>query len=77
MLQELGFAWVSSVYPAHAVGTPDENRRGGALRNLGPVERQLRGLLWKHAVGRYNYLSLRTPELVDLLRQKVLKEESR
>jgi hypothetical protein len=56
------------------LGTPYSDRRGGALRNLGPVERQLRGLLWKHAIDRYNDLGVRTPELVDLLRKKVLKE---
>src|SRR5262249_28506028 len=58
------------------LGTPHEDRKGGVLRNLGPVERQLRGLLWKHAIDRYNDLSVRTPELVELLRNKVLKEEN-
>jgi hypothetical protein len=57
------------------LGTPHKDRQGRALRNLGPVERQLRGLLWKHAIDRYNDLSVRTPELVELLRKQVVKED--
>jgi hypothetical protein len=56
------------------LGTPDPKRDPGPLRALGPLQRQLRALLWKHAVADYNTRGLNTVELLEKLDQR-LKEE--
>jgi hypothetical protein len=57
------------------LGTPDPERRGGPLRNLGPIERQLRGLVFKHGIERYNDLRLTPGELVEKLQEKLNAEK--
>jgi hypothetical protein len=37
------------------------------LADLGPIQRQLRALLWKHHVEGYNARGVSTPELVEKL----------
>ncbi len=59
------------------LGTPNKNREGRDLYRLGPVERQLRGLLYKHNVERYNDRRLSPTELVDRLEEKVTKDRER
>ncbi len=56
------------------LGTPDPNRKGRALRYVGPIERQLRVLLYKHAVERYDDLKLQPAELVERLEEKLNAE---
>lgn len=67
--------WATAEQLLHALdlrlGTPHLDRRGSALRNLGPVERQLRGLLFKHAVKEYNDRRFSAVELVDILREEL------
>src|SRR5262245_48148030 len=53
------------------LGTPDPQRNPGRLRDLGPVQRQLRALLWKHGVAEYREPGLNSVELVERLEQKV------
>jgi len=53
------------------LGTPDPQRNPGAVRDLGPVQRQLRALLWKHGVAEYKEPGLNPTELVERLQQKV------
>lgn len=53
------------------LGTPDPERSGGPLRHLGPLERQVRGLVWKHAVESYNDPRLKPAELLERLQEKV------
>jgi hypothetical protein len=53
------------------LGTPDPRRDPGPLRELGPVQRQLRALLWKHTVADYNVRGLNTVELVERLEQRL------
>jgi hypothetical protein len=53
------------------LGTPDRHRDPGRLRDLGPLQRQLRGLLWKHFVPDYDAPGLNTLELLDKLADKV------
>jgi hypothetical protein len=57
------------------VGTPDRSPNPGKLSDLGPIERQLRALLWKHGVEQYNHPGLRTPELVERLENKLVPPE--
>src|SRR5207302_7948619 len=47
------------------LGTPDPKRDPGALGRFGPVQRQLRALLWKHRVAGYDAKGVSTPELVE------------
>jgi hypothetical protein len=54
--------------------TPDPNRDPGALRDLGPLQRQLRALLWKHHVPDYNARGLNTTELVERLEKRLAEE---
>jgi hypothetical protein len=49
------------------LGTPDPSRDPGPLRDQGPPQRQLRVLLWKHGVARYNDRRLNPVELVEQL----------
>jgi hypothetical protein len=49
------------------LGTPDRGRDPGPLHDQGPPERQLRVLLWKHGVARYNDPRLNPVELVEQL----------
>ena len=52
------------------LGTPDPQRDPGPLEKLGSPERQLRALLWKHNVARYNDPTLNPLELVERLQEK-------
>jgi hypothetical protein len=63
------------------LGTPDPQRDPGPLRDLGPVQRQVRALLWKHHVPEYNQRGLNTVELIDRLRKQldqkgIIREDS-
>lgn len=53
------------------LGTPDPTRDPGPLGKQGPVQRQLRVLLWKRGVKSYNEPGLNTVELLDRLEEKV------
>ncbi len=46
------------------LGTPDPARDPGPLRELGPLQRQVRALLWKHAVPGYDARGANTVELL-------------
>lgn len=53
-----------------------ETRPGDELlRNYGPVQRQLRVLLWKHRVGAYNARGLNTVELLERLGERLDQEK--
>ena len=52
-------------------GSPDPHRDPGPLANLGPLQRQLRALLWKHGGADYNARSLNTAELVERLKRRL------
>lgn len=62
---------------------PQQSRQGaGPLRNYGPLQRQLRVLLWKHGIGDYNARGLNTLELLERLeaqldQQRKIEKESR
>jgi hypothetical protein len=58
-----------------ALGTPDPTRDPGKLSDLGPIQRQLWALLWKHQVPEYNQPGLRTVEMVERLEKKVVPTE--
>lgn len=49
------------------LGTPAAGRDPGPLAKQGPVQRQLRALLWKHGVAAYNDPRLNASELVERL----------
>jgi hypothetical protein len=53
------------------LGTPDPQRDPGPLERLGPVQRQLRALLWKHDIPEYNKRGVNTLELLDLLQERL------
>jgi hypothetical protein len=59
------------------LGTPDPKRDPGPLQQYGPVQRQLRALLWKHQVAEYADLRLNTAELVERLQRKVTQPAPR
>ena len=42
------------------LGTPDPKRDPGPLADLGPIQRQLRALLWKHHVEGYDAMAKAT-----------------
>jgi hypothetical protein len=54
--------------------TPDPDRDPGPLAALGPIQRQLRTLLWKHHVKDYNDRRLNTVELVERLQQHLAEK---
>ncbi len=54
-----------------SLGGGEPGRDPGRLRTLGPVQRQLRALLWKHGVADYDDPGLRPAEMVEKLQQKV------
>ncbi len=54
-----------------SLGAGEPGRDPGRLRDLGPVQRQLRALLWKHGVADYDAPGLRPAEMVEKLQQKV------
>lgn len=56
------------------LGAPDPRRAAGPLANLGAFQRQVRGLLWKHHVAGYDDLRLKTPELIDRLRDQLIRQ---
>jgi hypothetical protein len=53
------------------LGTPDPRRDPGPLRQFGPLQRQLRALLWKQGVADYNVRGLNTVELLERLQQRL------
>jgi hypothetical protein len=53
------------------LGTPDRARDPGPLRELGPIQRQIRALLWKHGAADYQDRRLNTAELVERLGRKL------
>jgi hypothetical protein len=57
------------------LGTPDPKRAAGKLAEQGPVQRQLRVLLWKHDLPEYREPALNPVELVERLQQKVRKDQ--
>jgi hypothetical protein len=58
------------------LGTPDPKRSPGPLGPYGPeAERELRVLMWKHGVERYDDMNLNAAELVEHLRKKVDPKE--
>lgn len=56
------------------LGTPDPRRDPGPLWKLGPLQRQLRALLWKHGGTDYNARGLNTTELVERLQRRLEQE---
>jgi hypothetical protein len=58
------------------MGTPDARHDPGTLGTLGPLQRQVRALLWKHGVPGYGDPGLNTAELIDRLTAR-LESESR
>jgi hypothetical protein len=52
------------------LGTPLPERDPGPLRRFGPLQRQLRVLLWKHSVPDYDAPGVNTSELLAKLQQK-------
>ena len=57
------------------LGTPDAARDPGADVGDGPPLRRLRALLWKHGVPEYRERKLKGGELVERLRQKLVREK--
>jgi hypothetical protein len=49
------------------LGAPKAGRDPGRLRDHGPLQRQLRALLWKHGVADYNDPRLNSSELAERL----------
>ena len=58
------------------LGTPDPRRDPGPLRNYGPLQRQLRALLWKHDIADYNDRRLNVMELLERLQQRLDEERN-
>jgi hypothetical protein len=56
------------------LGTPHPGRNPGRLADLGPPQRQLRALLWKHGGADYNEHGLNTLELLDRLEARLAEE---
>jgi hypothetical protein len=56
------------------LGTPDPRRDPGPLRNYGPLQRQLRALLWKHTIADYNDRRLNVMELLERLQSRLNQE---
>ena len=55
------------------LGTPASERDPGPLRKLGPPQRQLRALLWKHGVADYASPGLNSFELLERLQQIIAR----
>jgi hypothetical protein len=55
----------------HKLGVLDPRRDPGPLDKLGPIQRQLRGLLWKQGLAVYNDPRLNAVELVDRLEERL------
>ncbi|HTU93949.1 MAG TPA: hypothetical protein VMF69_27970, partial [Gemmataceae bacterium] len=55
---------------------PDPQRDPGPLRRYGPLQRQLRTLLWKHCIAEYSDRRLNVMELLERLRQRVEQERN-
>jgi hypothetical protein len=53
------------------LGTPDRSRDPGPLRDYGPLQRQVRALLWKHGVADYDATGPNTVELLEKLEKKI------
>ena len=53
------------------LGKPDARRDPGRLRDFGPLQRQVRALLWKHSVPDYDVPGINTVELLDKLDRKL------
>jgi hypothetical protein len=53
---------------------PSARGKSAPLRDLGPIQRQVRGLLWKHEVPDYNRRQLNTVELIDVLKKKLIQK---
>jgi hypothetical protein len=57
------------------LGVPMKERDPGPLAKYGPIQRQLRALLWKHGVEAYKERRLNTDELGERLEKHLFKEE--
>ncbi len=89
-LQELGKRWHVDLPPGtsddilsadlaaldNRWGTPDRSRDPGTLREYGPLQRQLRVLLWKHSVADYHDRRLNVMELLERLQQRLDEKEN-
>ncbi len=53
------------------MGTPKSRQGAEPLRNYGPLQRQLRVLLWKHGVAAYRDRGLNTVELLERLEERL------
>jgi hypothetical protein len=56
------------------LGAKKPRRDPGPLEKLGPVQRRLRALLWKHGVPEHSETALNTDELAERLQRKLVKE---
>ncbi|HEY7330788.1 MAG TPA: hypothetical protein VH592_24315 [Gemmataceae bacterium] len=57
------------------MGAAKDRPEVGSLRSYGPLQRQLRVLLWKHSVPEYNSRGLNTVELLERLEERLNREE--
>ncbi|MGH7221731.1 MAG: hypothetical protein ACRELF_00720, partial [Gemmataceae bacterium] len=57
------------------LGTSNSRADPGPLRNYGPLQRQLRVLLWKQGIAAYNAHGLNTVELLERLEDQMDKEQ--
>ncbi len=55
-------------------GTTKSTRDPGKLSDLGPPQRQLRAVLWKNGVEKYDEKRLNTGELLDRLEEQLVKD---
>jgi hypothetical protein len=58
------------------LGTPERKRDPGPLAKLGPLQRQVRALLWKQGVADYNDRGLNTVELLERLRSSLARQQA-
>lgn len=56
------------------IGTPETRQAAKPLRDYGPLQRQLRVLLWKHRVPAYSAPGLNTVELLERLEERLDQE---
>jgi hypothetical protein len=59
------------------LGTPDPERNPGPPKALGPTERQLRTLLWKHHVPDFDNPALSPTELVERLEKQLVQAKQK